>query len=88
MWGPGVEEPTSGGIGLKIRTPGGAVMMRSFAPSNTLRDVLASVHAAGHRLDPTRQYKLAMQFGPTVTDHEATLEAAGVQRGAYTLSEC
>ena len=86
MWGVAADEPADG-LALKIRTLDGAQMMRKFSPAATLRDVLVAVHCAGHRLDPSKGYKLAMQFGPTVTDHATTLEAAGVTRGVYNLSE-
>ena len=87
MWGAPPDEPADGML-LKIRLPDGAQLVRKFSPAHTLRDLLATVHASAHRLDPTKQYKLTAPFGITVSDASMTLEAAGVQRGAYNLSEC
>ena len=90
IWGPAPAEPTDGlGLMLKIRLPVGSHLIRTFAFEHTFHDVLRAVHASGKmRLDPHKTYKLAMQFGPTVTERAATLKGSGVQRGAYNLSEC
>ena len=75
-------------MALKITGPSGATFTRKFATSHTLRDVLSAVHASGCRLDPSRSYKLMARFGVTVSDQLSTLDAAGVQRGAYNVTEC
>ena len=87
QWGPASAEPADG-IPLKIRLADGSQFIRKFSPSQTFNEVLVAVHASGHRLDPTKRYKLSMQFGVSVTERATSLEAAGVQRGAYMLSEC
>jgi len=75
---------------LKIRLLDGTIFPRTFAPARTLREVLAAIHFSGHRLDPQRTYKLAqppMLGGASVEDLASSLEALGVQRGMWTLSE-
>ena len=88
MWGPMdmVDEPADG-IMLKIRLPNGSQCTKKFGKGQTLKDILKAVHYTEVRLDPTKAYKLSMNYGPQVTDYEATLEAAGIQRGAYVLAE-
>ena len=87
IWGPPPDEPADGML-LKIRTPAGTQMVRKFdGGQHTLRDLVVAVHYGAVRLDPNKSYKLSMQFGPTVTDYAATLTEAGVQRGAYNISE-
>ena len=50
--------------------------------------ILVAIHASGYRLEPSKLYGLAAFGSPLLTATESTLEELGVQRGAYSLSEC
>ena len=72
---------------LRIRMPSGSNLMRRFAPGQTLREVFATVHASGCRLDPSKQYALTSFGTPALSEADKTLQELGVTRGAYNLSE-
>ena len=88
MWGAPCDEPSEGGMPLKIRLLDGKNIMRKFLPTHTLRDVLCAIHFSGCRLDPERAYKLSAPMARiNAGDMQGTLQSQGVERGAYTLSE-
>lgn len=88
MWGAPVDEPSDGGMALKIRLLDGSNFMRKFLPTHTLRDVLCAIHFSGSRLDPQAAYRLCAPMARVNANNmEGTLSSQGVERGAYTLSE-